>query len=67
MTVGELRALLEFADDNMKVYTPTNVSNTWGAAQAQFEFMVESGFTQKWRSLADPEDSVDNEVGLVIW
>lgn len=67
LNVGQLKQMLEFIDDKTKVYIESDINGDFKKVRrAQFEFLVE-GATSGRRLLADPDESVDNEIGLVMW
>lgn len=67
ITVGDIRRAIEFVDDDTKVYVESLISGEFTPVQgAQLEFLVEADNPSN-RLLAYPEDSIDNEIGLVIW
>lgn len=68
MNVGELREVLEFIDDGTQIYLPLSIGGVFSRARdARVDFLTDGNNSQT-RRLANSEDLVDNEIGLLlIW
>lgn len=63
VTVGDIRKLIEFLDDNIRVIRHDSEYGYENAEMAGLEF-VKGKYAIE---LADPEASVATEIALVIW